>query len=134
MKLFLYCNAFFINFFQLSLLFLSTAPLIAALYRRPSIRRPLFMFGACLPATGVALATMATSNAQIAVFLSLSGTELYIKCNPIREIHKRNVLYFSFTEFDFNKHFFRNSYFDIIVVYINEKQIFHVFWKRVFLR
>ncbi|XP_041484882.1 monocarboxylate transporter 13-like [Lytechinus variegatus] len=49
------------------------APIIAALYQRRSIRRFLLVSGACLTPVGVALTSMATTNAQMAIFLSITG-------------------------------------------------------------
>ncbi|XP_041484736.1 monocarboxylate transporter 3-like [Lytechinus variegatus] len=48
-------------------------PVIAALFRRRSIRRFLLISGACLSPLGVALTSVATTNAQVATFLSITG-------------------------------------------------------------
>ncbi|XP_063968448.1 monocarboxylate transporter 13-like isoform X1 [Lytechinus pictus] len=49
------------------------APVIAALFRRRSIRRFLLISGACLSPLGVALTSIATTNGQVATFLSITG-------------------------------------------------------------
>ncbi|XP_030838706.1 monocarboxylate transporter 13-like [Strongylocentrotus purpuratus] len=49
------------------------APIIAALYRHHSIRRLLLIFGTCLASMGVALTSMANSNAQMSIYLSITG-------------------------------------------------------------
>nr|XP_054772222.1 uncharacterized protein LOC129280196 [Lytechinus pictus] len=49
-----------------------TAPVGIALFRCHSFRRPLVISGACLPAVGVAMASMATSNGQVAICLSVT--------------------------------------------------------------
>ncbi|XP_030838710.1 monocarboxylate transporter 6-like [Strongylocentrotus purpuratus] len=49
------------------------APFLAALYRHHSTRRLLLISGTCLPPIGVALTSMATSNAQMAIYPSITG-------------------------------------------------------------
>nr|XP_054757236.1 monocarboxylate transporter 11-like [Lytechinus pictus] len=49
------------------------APLIVALYRVKSIRRWILILGSCLISLGVILTALATNNALIAVYLSISG-------------------------------------------------------------
>ncbi|XP_054768376.2 monocarboxylate transporter 6-like [Lytechinus pictus] len=73
--------------------------IIAALYRRRSIRRKLLICGACLPPLGMALISMATSNLHIAISLSIAGLGICIQMlNCIMALHlvakeNYNVLY-----------------------------------------
>ncbi|XP_063955088.1 monocarboxylate transporter 5-like [Lytechinus pictus] len=49
------------------------APLIVALYRLRTIRRVMLISGSCFISLGVVLTAMATTNAQIAIYLAISG-------------------------------------------------------------
>ncbi|XP_041484360.1 monocarboxylate transporter 2-like [Lytechinus variegatus] len=57
----------------LNAFFLLPGPITAALYRNHSIRRPLLISGTCLQTLGVAFFSMATSKAQMTIFLSMTG-------------------------------------------------------------
>ncbi|XP_041483667.1 monocarboxylate transporter 14-like [Lytechinus variegatus] len=66
-----------------------TAPVGIALFRCHSIRRPLVISGACLPAVGVAMASMATSNGQVAICLSVTGIGIGIlKASCVMTLHR----------------------------------------------
>ncbi|XP_054774606.2 monocarboxylate transporter 6-like [Lytechinus pictus] len=54
------------------------SPLIATLYRHHSIRRPLLISGAFLQTSGVTLFSMATTNVQMSVCLSVTGLGISI--------------------------------------------------------
>nr|XP_054765671.1 monocarboxylate transporter 4-like [Lytechinus pictus] len=60
-----------LGLFNASCFFL--CPITAALFRHNSIRRMLLISGACLPAIGVALTSIATSITQVAICMSITG-------------------------------------------------------------
>ncbi|XP_041484666.1 monocarboxylate transporter 12-B-like [Lytechinus variegatus] len=57
----------------LNTFFFIPSPIIAALYRYHFLRRPLVISGACLQTLGVAFLSLATSKAQMIIFLSMTG-------------------------------------------------------------
>ncbi|XP_041484665.1 monocarboxylate transporter 2-like [Lytechinus variegatus] len=57
----------------LNTVFFIPSPIIAALCRYHFLRRPLVISGACLQTLGVALLSLATSKAQMIIFLSMTG-------------------------------------------------------------